>query len=87
MASAGPQRRLEVLVLNQIASRGLEQLPPERYAVVRESAAPDVVLVRSRELHGYDFGARIQAVGRAGAGVNNIPVAQLSAREIGRAHV
>ncbi|MGE5128089.1 MAG: 3-phosphoglycerate dehydrogenase family protein [Sphingomonadaceae bacterium] len=82
MASASPQRRLEVLVLNPIASRGLEQLPPERYAVVRESAAPDVILVRSRELHGYDFGARIKAVGRAGAGVNNVPVAQLSARGV-----
>jgi len=82
MASGGPERRLQVLVLNQIAPRGLEQLPPERYAVVKESPAPDVVLVRSRELHGYDFGARIQAVGRAGAGVNNIPVAELSARGV-----
>src|SRR5512135_620268 len=82
MASAGPEQRLQVLVLNQIAPRGLEQLPPERYAVVKESPAPDVVLVRSRELHGYDFGARIQAVGRAGAGVNNIPVAELSARGV-----
>ena len=82
MASTGPERRLEVLVLNPIAPRGLEQLPPERYAVVKQSPAPDVILVRSRELHGYDFGARIKAVGRAGAGVNNIPVAQLSARGV-----
>ena len=74
--------RLEVLVLNEIAPLGLQQLPAERYAVVKAAAAPDVILVRSRELHGYDFGARLKAVGRAGAGVNNIPVAELSARGV-----
>jgi D-3-phosphoglycerate dehydrogenase len=74
--------KLEVLVLNEIAPLGLQQLPAERYAVVQSSAAPDVILVRSRELHGYDFGTRLKAVGRAGAGVNNIPVAELSARGV-----
>jgi len=74
--------KLEVLVLNQIAPLGLQQLPADRYMVVRESRAPDVILVRSRELHGYEFGARLMAVGRAGAGVNNIPVPELSARGV-----
>ena len=74
--------KLEVLVLNEIAPLGLQQLPAERYAVVKASPAPDVILVRSHELHGYDFGARLKAVGRAGAGVNNIPVVELSARGV-----
>jgi len=72
------QKKVEVLVLNQIAQVGLKRLPPERYAIVKEAKAPEVVLVRSQDLHGMDFGPNIKAVGRAGAGVNNIPVAELS---------
>ena len=71
-------RNTEVLVLNPIAQVGLKRLPAERYSIVKEAKAPDVVLVRSQELHGMDFGPNIKAVGRAGAGVNNIPVAELS---------
>jgi len=72
------EKKIEVLVLNQIAQVGLKRLPVERYAIVKEAKAPDVVLVRSQDLHGMDFGPNIKAVGRAGAGVNNIPVAKLS---------
>jgi D-3-phosphoglycerate dehydrogenase len=75
-------RKFEVLVLNQIAHAGLKRFPAERYAVVKESKAPDVVLVRSQDLHGMDLGAQLKAVARAGAGTNNIPVAALSKRSI-----
>jgi D-3-phosphoglycerate dehydrogenase len=74
--------KFEVLVLNQVAQAGLQRLPPERYAQVTESRAPDAVLVRSRDLHGVDLGGRLKAVARAGAGTNNIPVAALTARGI-----
>lgn len=74
--------KLQVLVLNQVAPAGLRRLPPERYAVVTESQAPDAVVVRSRDLHGMDLGARLTAVARAGAGTNNIPVPALSQRGI-----
>ena len=80
MAEGG--RRLEVLVYNQVSPRGLQRLPAERYAVVAEASDPDAVLVRSKDLHKTAFGARLRAVGRAGAGTNNIPVAALSARGI-----
>jgi|SRR3990172_960889 len=72
------EKKVEVLVLNQIAQVGLKRLPAERYSIVKEAKAPEVVLVRSQDLHGMDFGPNIKAVGRAGAGVNNIPVAALS---------
>jgi len=75
-------RKTEVLVFDQLSAVGLEALPAERYAVVGESAAPDVILLRSRNLHDYAFGDTLKAVGRAGAGVNNIPVPKLSARGI-----
>ena len=71
-------RKLEVLVLNPIAQVGLGRLPAEQYEVVKESKSPDVILVRSADMHAMKFDARLKAVGRAGAGVNNIPVPELS---------
>jgi D-3-phosphoglycerate dehydrogenase / 2-oxoglutarate reductase len=77
MASAAA--KLQVLVLNPIAQVGLDRLPADRFEVVAKAASPDVILVRSADMHGMAFDARLKAVGRAGAGVNNIPVAKLSA--------
>jgi len=71
-------RKFEVLVLNPIAQVGLKRLPAERFSVVKESRAPDVILVRSQDMHGMKFADSLKAVGRAGAGVNNIPVPELS---------
>ena len=76
MAKTG--KKLQVLVLNPIAQVGLKRLPAERFEVVKESKTPDVILVRSQEMHGMRFAGNLKAVGRAGAGVNNIPVAELS---------
>ncbi|HJS36817.1 MAG TPA: phosphoglycerate dehydrogenase [Burkholderiales bacterium] len=74
--------KLEVLVLNQVSPAGLQRLPAGRYALLTESRDPDAVLVRSQDLHRMQFGARLKAVARAGAGTNNIPVPALSARGI-----
>ena len=76
MAKPGP--KLDVLVLNPIAEVGLKRLPPARFSIVKECKAPDVILVRSQDMHGMRFAPGLKAVGRAGAGVNNIPVAELS---------
>lgn len=76
------QQRAEVLVLNHISPPGLKRLPPERYHVVRESARPDAVLVRSADLHRTPVPESVRAIARAGAGVNNIPVAAMSARGV-----
>src|SRR4249920_1303442 len=75
-------KKCEVLVINNIAQVGLKRFPAERYAVVKESKDPWAILVRSQDLHKFDFGPSLRAVGRAGAGVNNIPVAALSQRGI-----
>jgi D-3-phosphoglycerate dehydrogenase / 2-oxoglutarate reductase len=71
-----------VLVLNQISKAGLERLPAERYRTGKDIAAPDAILVRSADLHGVDIPASVQAIARAGAGTNNIPVPAMSARGI-----
>lgn len=78
----GRAARVQVLCLNPIAQVGLKRLPAERYSVVREADDPDVILVRSHDMHAMEFGPRLKAVGRAGTGVNNIPVAALSARGV-----
>jgi len=75
-------RKCEILVINNIAAVGLKRFPAERYAVVKEAKDPQAILVRSQDLHKYDFGPSLRAVGRAGAGVNNIPVPGLSKRGI-----
>ena len=75
-------KKCEILVINQIAQVGLKRFPSDRYAVVKESKDPWAIVVRSQDLHKFEFGPSLRAVGRAGAGVNNIPVATLSKRGI-----
>ena len=75
-------QRFEVLVLNQIAANGLKRLPAERYSVGKDVATPHAVLVRSADMHAMSVPASVQAIGRAGAGTNNIPVAAMSARGV-----
>lgn len=71
-----------VLVLNQIAPAGLARLPPERYRVAPDIADPVAIVLRSADLHSREIPASVQAVARAGVGVDNIPVARLSARGV-----
>ena len=75
-------RRYTVRVLNQISPAGLKRLPAIATRSARTSTAPDAILVRSADMHGMEIPASVQAIGRAGAGTNNIPVAALSGRGI-----
>jgi len=68
----------KVLTLNNISSNGLERLPRDLFEVGTDIVDPDAILVRSHKMHEMAFGPALKAVGRAGAGVNNIPVARLS---------
>jgi D-3-phosphoglycerate dehydrogenase / 2-oxoglutarate reductase len=74
--------RYRILTLNNISARGLERLPRERYEIASGLDRPDAILVRSSDMHGTAIPDTVRAVGRAGAGVNNIPVAELSKRGI-----
>jgi D-3-phosphoglycerate dehydrogenase len=78
----GRQKKCEILVINQISQIGLKRFPAEAYLVVKEAKDPEAILVRSADLHKYEFGPSLRAVGRAGAGVNNIPVPALSKRGV-----
>ncbi|MEE9494078.1 MAG: phosphoglycerate dehydrogenase [Gammaproteobacteria bacterium] len=68
----------KILTLNNISEEGLQRLPETDYDVSAEQDQPDAVLVRSHNMHSMDIPASIKAIGRAGAGVNNIPVDELS---------
>ncbi|MCO5107221.1 MAG: phosphoglycerate dehydrogenase [Burkholderiaceae bacterium] len=76
------QGAIRVLVLNQISQHGLERLPAERYLVGKDVGQPDAILVRSADMHSMEIPASVRAIGRAGAGTNNIPVAAMSARGV-----
>jgi len=68
----------KVLVYDNISETGLEHLSKERYQVDADSSDPDAILLRSRNLQEMKINSSLKAVGRAGAGVNNIPVQRLS---------
>jgi D-3-phosphoglycerate dehydrogenase len=71
-----------ILTLNNISARGLERLPRARYEVASDLNLPDAILVRSADMHKVTVPPSVLAIGRAGAGTNNIPVAELSKRGI-----
>src|SRR6187431_145608 len=72
----------KILTLNSISVRGLDRLPRDRYEVASEIGHPDGILVRSADMHDMEIPSSVLAVARAGAGVNNIPVAALSKRGV-----
>ncbi len=71
-----------VRTLNAISGHGLDRLPADAYEVGDDVADPDAILVRSADLHTMELPASVKAVARAGAGTNNIPVAELAARGV-----
>lgn len=71
-----------VLILNKISSHGLKRLPADSYETGSEIESPDAILVRSARMHEMVIPPSVQAIGRAGAGTNNIPVAEMSKRGV-----
>ncbi len=75
-------RQFKILVLNQISQNGLKRLPVETYVTGKDIIDPDAVLVRSADMHAMELPASVKAIGRAGAGTNNIPVKAMSTRGV-----
>jgi D-3-phosphoglycerate dehydrogenase len=72
----------QVLTLNQISIKGLERLPRDCYELASEFSHPDAILLRSHKLQTEEIANSVLAIARAGAGVNNIPVAACTERGI-----
>src|SRR5438093_5834520 len=80
--SSSSMAKYQILTLNHISSQGLHRLPSARYSVGKSAEHPDAILVRSHDMHSMPLGASVRAIGRAGAGTNNIPVAEMSKRGV-----
>jgi D-3-phosphoglycerate dehydrogenase len=74
--------KYQILTLNHISSHGLHRFPSARYAVGKAVESPDAIILRSYDLHAMAIPASVRAIGRAGAGTNNIPVAEMSKRGV-----
>ena len=72
----------KILTLNNISVKGLQRLPRESYEVASEISHPDAVLLRSFKMHDMEIPETVAAIGRAGAGVNNIPVDKMTERGV-----
>ena len=72
----------KVLTFNNIAEVGLQRFPTERFEVGEDLSNPDAIILRSHKMHDMEIPESLAAVGRAGAGTNNIPIDAMSARGI-----
>lgn len=72
----------KIQTLNNIAVAGLRHFPRDRYEVASEISSPDAIILRSYNMHDMEIPATVAAIGRAGAGVNNIPIDKLSKRGV-----
>jgi D-3-phosphoglycerate dehydrogenase len=71
-------KMFKIQTLNNISVVGLDRLPRDRYEIASEISNPDAILVRSAKMHDMQIPDTVKAIGRAGAGVNNIPVARMT---------
>ncbi|HLF38053.1 MAG TPA: phosphoglycerate dehydrogenase [Burkholderiales bacterium] len=75
-------KQYRILTLNSISGVGLKRFPSARYVVGSSVKDPDAILVRSHDMRAMEIGSLVKAIGRAGAGVNNIPVEKMSLRGV-----
>ncbi len=72
----------KILTYNKISVKGLDKFSRDKYEVASEIGHPDAIMLRSHQLTPELIGPTVTAIGRAGAGVNNIPVADCTERGI-----
>jgi len=72
----------KIRTYNNIADKGLNKFPADRYLVDAVCETPDAILLRSHKLHNEELPESVLAIARAGAGVNNIPVADYTPQGI-----
>ncbi len=72
----------KIQTLNHISVTGLKRLPREKYEIASEIQNPDAILLRSFKMHEMEIPNSVKGIGRAGAGVNNIPVDKMTAQGI-----
>lgn len=73
---------INIKTYNNISDKGLSRLPSDSYSISADHNNPDAIILRSAKLHDMEIPAHLKAVGRAGAGTNNVPVTRLSEKGI-----
>ena len=68
----------QIQTINNISPLGLERFDSSKFGVSEDTTEPDAIMLRSQKIHEMEFDTNLKAVGRAGAGVNNIPVDRLT---------
>lgn len=71
-----------IKTLNKISHVGLSKFDKTRYTYGDDIANPDAIMVRSASMHDMEMPESLLAIARAGAGTNNIPVADCAAKGI-----
>lgn len=71
-----------IKTINNISPVGLDKLRGFGCNVGDDIASPDGIIVRSADMHSYDFNPELLGIARAGAGYNNIPVEELAEKGI-----
>lgn len=72
----------KIQTLNKISAAGLNRLDRDNYEIASEINNPDAILVRSADMHQMAISENVKAVARAGAGVNNIPIPELTEKGV-----
>lgn len=72
----------KIMKLNKISAQGLANFPLDQYEIGTEIKNPDVILLRSFKMHDMELPRSLLAIGRAGAGVNNVPIDKCSEKGI-----
>src|SRR5438067_8912952 len=74
--------KYQILTYNQISAHGLHRFPSARFTVGKSIDHPDAIVLRSHDLRSTPIPSSVKAIGRAGSGTNNIPVADMSKRGV-----
>jgi len=72
----------KIQTLNKIDQEGLQVFPAANYEIASELAEPDAIVLRSFSMHEMEIPKSVKAIARAGAGVNNIPIAKCTEKGI-----
>jgi D-3-phosphoglycerate dehydrogenase / 2-oxoglutarate reductase len=72
----------KIKTLNAISKHGLAKFPASLYSIDDGSETPDAIMLRSADMHTMALSDSVIAIGRAGAGTNNIPVLELSKKGV-----
>ena len=71
-----------IKLLNKISNVGLAKFDTKEFAYSDDMENPDAIMVRSASMHDMEMPESLLAIARAGAGTNNIPVADCANKGI-----